>query len=115
MFPWANDKIRIHYWVPINDPDYKADFRHSLGLASNKTEEELRTVFFRRRSDFKANIVCEFDDDLKDLRTFYVLFHTREGKNESLYNNWNFSTPAIWDGIDGGFWYAQNTTILVFT
>ena len=75
----------------------------------------MKTVFFKFSSDFKANIICKFDDDLKNLRTYHVLFHTREAKNETRYNNWHFTTPALWDGIDGGFWYSPNTTILVFT
>ena len=48
MFPWANDKIRIHYWIPINDPNYKVEFVNSLGIDMNKTDEELTTVFYKR-------------------------------------------------------------------
>ena len=111
---WANDKVRVHYWVPINDPEYEAEYEHSLGGPKEEAVHKLNEVFFKRTSDFKASIECDFDEDLYGLRNFYVLFHTREGKDQSLYNNWNFSTPLIWDSIDGGFWYSQNTTILVF-
>ena len=31
LLPIANDKIRIHYWIPVNDPNYKAEFFNSLG------------------------------------------------------------------------------------
>lgn len=103
---WANDKIRVHYWVPINDPEYRAEYEHSLGQSNNKTVKELTEVFFKRASDFKAKIECLYDEDLVGLRNYYVLFHTREGKNMSLYNNWNFSSPTIWDSKDEGFWYS---------
>lgn len=41
------------------------------------------------------------------------MFHTKEGKNFSKFNNWNFTDSGIWDGDEGNnFWYASNTTIL---
>jgi hypothetical protein len=41
--------------------------------------------------------------------------HTREGGDKTAYNNWNFTTPFHWDSVDNGFWYAPNTTILIYT
>ena len=26
----VNDKIRIHYWIPVNDPDYHAHFYNDV-------------------------------------------------------------------------------------
>lgn len=31
LLPIVNDKIRIYYRIPINDPDFKATFYNSLG------------------------------------------------------------------------------------
>lgn len=31
MLPFANDKIRIHYWIPVNDQEYKSMYYNSLG------------------------------------------------------------------------------------
>lgn len=57
----------------------------------------------------------EFHEDLHGLKNWYALFHTREGKNLTKYNNWNFTTSRWWDSVDEGFWFATNTTILVYT
>ena len=31
MLPFADDKIRIYYKIPINDKKYEAEFKNSLG------------------------------------------------------------------------------------
>lgn len=49
----ANDKIRIHYWIPINDPKYKARFTHSIGPYEDPSMD-LDIVFFKRSSEFSA-------------------------------------------------------------
>ena len=49
----ANDKIRIHYHVPINDPDYKAEFTNDV-YPDKPPNENLTTVFFKRSSEFTA-------------------------------------------------------------
>ena len=52
------------------------------------------------------------------MRSHHALFHTKIGKNLSAFGNWNFSSessPRLWDSIDDGFWYADSTTLLVWT
>lgn len=78
----------------------------------------LDAVFFKRSSEFQAQIVCEFDPDLHGLDTWYALFHTKIGKNESAYNYWNFSSDTSsrwWDSVQEGFWFANTSTLLVYT
>lgn len=113
----ANDKIRIHYWVPINDPKYKARFKHSLG-EEYEPGVGYKTVFFKRSSEFSAQIHCKMDPSLDGLKSWFALFHTKIGKNESAYNNWNFSSRTDsywWDSVDAGFWFAKTSTILIYS
>ena len=49
----ANDKIRIHYWLPINDENYKADFVNTK-YPDRQPNENLTTTFFKRSSEFSA-------------------------------------------------------------
>lgn len=115
LLPIANDKIRIHYWVPVTDPDYRAKFHNSLGREAPRTGENTTTIFFKRTSEFKAYVNCDFDSDLKGLRSWYALFHTRDSKNLTKFNNWNFSSSLYWDSVEEGFWFDDNTTLLVYS
>ena len=45
----------------------------------------------------------------------FALFHTDDGKNDTIYNHWNFTSPHIWDDYDDGFWYSNNTQMLILT
>lgn len=113
----ANDKIRIHYWIPIGDENYKASFENSLG-GDREPNENLTTVFFKRSSEFSAQVICEFDEDLHGLKSWYALFHTKIAKDLTAYNNWNFSSDPSskwWDSVDYGFWFADTTTLLVYS
>ena len=115
LLPFANDKIRIYFQMPVNDENYRAEFKNSLGRPEPKSENASTTIYYKRSSEFRAEIVCEFDPDLTGLSSFYALFHSAEGKNETKYNNWNFTTPTLWDSVEEGFWFATNTTKLVKT
>ena len=45
-----------------------------------------------------------------------VLFHSREAKNLTLYNGWNFTRTYEWDSLtDESFWYSPNTIMLFET
>lgn len=112
----TNDKIRVHYWIPINDETYKSSFVHSLGDFA--PAENLTTIFFKRSSEFSAQIYCEFDEDLYDLYSWYALFHTKVGKDLTAFNNWNFSSDPSskwWDSVEYGFWFAESSTLLVYS
>jgi hypothetical protein len=57
-----------------------------------------------------------FDKELEGLKTYTALFHTKAGKDFEKWNNWNFTSPGIWDGDkDANFWYSPNTTMLYLT
>lgn len=50
----ANDKIRVHMWIPVNDPEYKARYYNSLGKKQPEMEKNVTKVFFKRSTDFRA-------------------------------------------------------------
>lgn len=80
--------------------------------------ENLTTVFFKRSSEFNAQLKCEFHPDLHGLYSWFAMFHTSIGKNLSAYNNWNFSSDTSskwWDSVQHGFWFAETSTLLVYS
>ena len=115
MLFFANDKIRIHYWIPVLDASYHANFTNSLGRQYPGSQFNLTTIFFKRSSEFSAQITCEFDSDLHDLKSFYAMMHTYDSCNSTKFDSWNFSNPYNWDSVEAGFWFDHNTTILVFS
>ena len=113
----VNDKIRIYYHIPINDKNYSATFVNDKYPDAEPTQN-LTSVFFKRSSEFGAYVQCEFHPDLYGLNSLYALFHTKEGKDLNAYAGWNFSADASsrwWDSMAEGFWYAEKTTMLVYT
>ena len=114
----ANDKIRVHYWVPVTDDSFKSVFTNDLKPDLVPTYNS-STVFFWRSTGFSAQILNEFDPDLDGLKTWYTLFHTKIAKtNLTAFANWNFSARTDsnwWDSIDNGFWFDKDTTMLVQT
>lgn len=101
----------------MNDPTYMATYEHS-GNANQRPEYSLQTIFFKRSSEFSAQIFCEFHEDLNGLYSWYALLHTSIGKDAQAYNNWNFSSDPSskwWDSVEHGFWYAQTTKLLVIS
>lgn len=113
----ANDKIRLHYWVPVNDEEYLSSYENDLD-PNMEPAYNRSTVFFWRSTGFSAQIRNEFHPDLHGLRSWYALFHTKIGKNLTAFNNWNFSSDTSskwWDSIEHGFWFAESTTMLIQT
>ena len=113
----GNSKIRLHYWVPINDDSYRSSFYNSwkddLEYSYNDS-----TVFYWRSTGFSAQIRNEFHKDLHGLKSWYALFHTKIGKDLTRFNNWNFSSDTSskwWDSIEHGFWFDEGTTMLIGT
>lgn len=114
----VNDKIRLHYWIPINDQNYTATYFNDLKSETIEPLYNKSTVFFQRITGFIAQIKCEYHPDLNDLKSWFALFHTKIGKNLTAYNNWNFSSDTSskwWDSIEHGFWFAESTTMLIQT
>ena len=55
LLPIANDKIRIHYWIPLRDPDYKAAyFNDRTDKYDPPSDEQRKSTFYKRQSDFYA-------------------------------------------------------------
>ena len=59
-------------------------------------------------------MITSFDPEMHGLNTFACLFHSREAKNLTLYNGWNFTRTYEWDSLTpDSFWYSPNT-IMIF-
>lgn len=113
----VNDKIRLHYWIPINDENYRSKNYIDI-YEHDHTTYNTTTVFYWRSTGFSAQIFCNFDDSLINLTSFYSIFHTKIGKNLTAYNNWNFSSDTSsrwWDSVEEGFWFADTTTMIAYT
>lgn len=50
----ANDKIRIHYWVPINDDDFRSSYEIDIDDDDIEPSYNKSTVFFWRSTGFSA-------------------------------------------------------------
>ena len=50
------------------------------------------------------------------LDTYMVLLETRNARNLTAYNGWNFTRSEIWDHPSwDNIWYSHDTTLLVKT
>lgn len=121
--PFANNKIRISYYIPLKEGEAVSEFRNTnpeeaakFGGELNQTEEEALLVHFNRRNNYRQVLVSELGEELKGLKSYNYLFHTKDINNFTKFNNWNFSSSLHWDSEDHpSFWYDQNTTILFMT
>lgn len=55
--------IRLHYWIPVLDDNYRAEFTHSDDPNAEPVVN-LTTIFFKRSSEFSAQIFGDFSSDL---------------------------------------------------
>lgn len=107
---------------------YEADFENTskTGIGLKKSElshDYLRNVTLTSTSDFRLKFLIKFKEkDIYGQRAYSKLFHSAERNNTLKYNNWNFTTGAVWDSNvknkDGqytSFWYSINTTFLFET
>ena len=71
---------------------------------------------FVRSNTFRQQVVTIFEPEMYGMNTFAVLFHSREAKNLTLYNGWNFTRTYEWDSLtNDSFWYSSNTISLFET
>ena len=114
----VNDKIRIRFWLPYTDVDARLNYTNTSPYGAGKqtmTDDELQRVFFKKSTSFKAQLVMDYDNDLKGLTSYSYALHTKEAADVTKYNNWNFTTSRIWDSVEEGFWFANETTVLWHT
>ena len=64
----------------------------------------------------KHQIFTEYDDELKGLTNFLWVWHN-SNNNETDHNNWNFTTPWLWDNVNNpkNMWYDERTSRLART
>ena len=61
-------------------------------------------------------MITEFAPEMDGLDTFAILFQSRNAKNLTLYNSWNFTRTFEWDSLtDQSFWYSDQTMMLFET
>ena len=79
----------------------------------NATEK--RTATFKKYTGYQASIVTTFDKSLNGLKSYSWAFQSSRHNDSTAYNNWNMTSTRVWDSIEEGFWYAQETTVLYNT
>lgn len=118
---FANDKIRVCYYLPMEPGAAIANFENTNPADAEKSggklsmeENEKDQMRFVRSNTFRQQVITSFHPEMNGLHTFAVLLHSREAKNLTLYNGWNFTRTYEWDSLtDESFWYSPNT-IMIF-
>lgn len=78
-----------------------------------ETEENLRNLTFKKGSIYHQDFEIKFNHKWIDgLKTKVNMLHNSEFRDKTAYNNWNFTSEEIYEGLDGGFWFSPNTTLL---
>lgn len=57
----------------------------------------------------------EYDDAFNGITSWNAIFHTKDGRNTTKFNNWKFTSTLYWDSVEQGFWFDANTTLLTYT
>ena len=65
---------------------------------------------------FSQQMTIDFDKELHGLKTYSRMFQTKDAHNFTKFNNWNFTSPTVWDGYGHeNFYFDKNTTLLFRT
>ena len=73
---------------------------------------DIEQFWLKRESFTKNGFKFEHNEILNGMEGMLIIFWTNLSKNETLYDNWNFPTPAAFDE----FWFDDvNTQILYHT
>jgi hypothetical protein len=122
---FANDKIRIMFGIENKPGAAKGVFyntnpgpaKEAGGIVSIEPEK-LTKMSFKISNTFRQYFFTEFSDELNGLSTFQYVFFTLDWKNETMYNNWNFTNSLPWDSPvpeTKSFWYKQENKFLYQT
>ena len=116
MQTWANNRIRLNFLMGVGG-------RRAIGklvdsrifLRSDDVEAiivnpdlpDVENVTFARSSTAINQIDIVFNEkEFDGLKSQFALYKTNEGP--TAFNNFNFSTPELWDDI----WFGENSTYL---
>jgi len=115
MTLFANDKLRFLHITDMRPGEMRGTFINDNpeaaaqwnGSKMNYTDElNSYQVEFSRSLEFRQHLILKTDDELNDLTNRCSVFHSKELKNLTRYNDWNFTTPDIWDNLNhDNFWY----------
>ena len=99
-------------FVNTNPEDAKTQSWSKLSLPY---ESRGRQSFVRSNS-FRQGLTTTFAPEMDGLDTFAILFQSRNAKNLTLYNDWNFTRTYEWDSLtNDSFWYSDQTMMLFET
>ena len=105
----------MHFWLPYTNTSLRGNFTNDSVYGSGKTgltDEQLQKIEFHDSTSFRAQLRADFSHELDGFESFSWYFHSREHDQVQKYNNWNFTTAKLWDSVEEGFWFADNTTAL---
>ena len=125
MMPWANNRIRLNYYIGLHDHNMKGVFYNESvhnyqsfdkyyggvqapNLFDNVTEKPVEIIDYfslRKEISYFSAIYCKYSEELKGLNNLLFIFTTEKFQNKTEYNNWNFTTPTLWDE----FWFDPTT------
>ena len=119
--PWNNDKIRINYlsgkdiakekmvgkFIDTRDYDYKKPKKREELTIYQETEE----LIFSLSSNFKNELIVEYDPVLDGLKTYTALFTTGETNHKEMNNNYYFNSAPLWND----FWFRNTSRLLLIT
>lgn len=125
MMPWANNRIRLNYFIGLHKHSMKGVFYNesvhnytgfdktfglvdSPSLFDNITEqpvEFVETFTLRKEISYFSAIYCKYSEEFQGLNNLLFIFTTEKFANKTVYNNWNFTTPTLWDE----FWFDKET------
>ena len=118
--PWASDKIRVFYRAGLLGERImgkKIDSRNPAPMgrleeANNMKLEVVEQLNFSQTIDFSGKNILEYNEEvLNGCRTFMILYYTTSWNDTEMYDNWTFSTPALWDE----FWFSDLNSILYWS
>lgn len=112
IMPWASDKIRLYYNAGLRNRRMIGKELDSRAMpaevgreaeAKNTQLKQVENFNFSQATDFKGELVLKYDEvELKGLETFVIIYYTSVANDTEKYDNWTFSTSALWDD----FWFA---------
>ena len=127
---WANNRVRVTYLSKAlgGDPDDK-DFQKFNGAGGNLTSDQFKdfdednekdwaklenqaytNITFDASSQYNQYLKFKFDKIFDGMRSKFCVFHSKNYKNSTVFDNWKFKTTNEFDN----FWFDQiNSTLLL--
>lgn len=80
----------------------------------SETDENLQTLLFKRGSIHHQDFEIKFNHKhLDGLKTKVNMLHNSQSSDKTAYNGWNFTNEEMYEGLEDGFLFSPNTTLLL--